>query len=160
MGCASSRILPPTTIVDPQTAEEVYGVADRPRPEHMMATGPGRNPVESDVDRGSMIGPIFDTCDPNSSGYLDLERFSKLFDNSNVGEDDDAATRLFLLIDSTDDADGKITKKEFVKWCVTPYHAARSLLASQGTFPSAIPSCDSLACLRLWPSGTKENLHL
>ena len=113
MGCGASRTLPPPTlIVEPFSAAEIYEVADRPRPEHREGKSGG-------VDRKALLGAVFDACDDDGNGFLDLAEFTKIFSTHRVGENDDEEmmmTEAFLEIDGTDHSDGRVTKEEFVKW--------------------------------------------
>ena len=112
MGCGASKGPPPTYIIEPVVAAEVYEVADRPRPEHTSGKSDG-------LDRKGLLGAVFAACDDDGNGFLDLAEFTKIFSTHRPGENDDEEmmmTEAFLEIDGTHQSDGKITKEEFVEW--------------------------------------------
>ena len=123
MGCGASA--PPeycTEITAPVNAFEVYEVADHPRPEHKMPHG-----KHTRIDRDKMLGEIFEACDDDKNGILDLNEYTKIFKSGKfkAGENDDEEmymTESFLdmIFTGARDGvnDGRVDKEDFVKWWV------------------------------------------
>jgi len=103
--------LPPTVVTDPESAEEVYDLAARPRPEQIIGRGHG-----TELDRAGLLGEVFNNLDPGGADWIDLDRFGKLFENFDEEDEGNLATKLFLQIDAVEVLDGKITRSEFITW--------------------------------------------
>jgi len=131
MGCGASKSPASryqySTVDTPETAEDVYMMAANPSAEQvvpkttmidrtrsriaLVGSRDPRNFVR--LDRPAMLSALFDACDEDKSGYIDLLEFTRIFQL-----EEDLAINIFLLIDATDHPDGKISKEEFVKWHV------------------------------------------
>ena len=107
-----------TEITDQVNAFEVYEVADHPRPEQIMPKG-----KHSAIDRAALLGKIFDACDDDGNGILDLNEYTKIFKSLKKGENDDeemmiTETFLDMIFNGARDGenDGRIDKDDFTKW--------------------------------------------
>ena len=69
---------------------------------------------ESGLNREHLLSEIFEACDDDQSGYLNLGEYLQLFQSREMS--DETAINSFLAIDACIHADGKITREEFVKW--------------------------------------------
>ena len=130
MGCGAST--PAKSAEDAKPA-----AAPAPPAETAAAAPPPAKPAAKaepvaaeDPGRKALLEDLFDECDDDGSGALSLDEFAQIFDKKMSSAEDIKAA---LKMVDVDQADGKLSKEEFVK-----YHLKKFAAVDDGIFQGMI----------------------
>ena len=122
MGCGASTEIPPAAKTEDKPEAALVKMASAKVEEEAFT-------MEA-PDRKVMLEDLFDECDDDGSGALSVDEFAQIFDKK-MSSNEEIKNNLNLV--DTDQADGKLTKEEFVK-----YHLQKFSAVDDGLFVSMI----------------------